>query len=82
MTMTKILGVLKILTNKAFLIALFLLIGTLFPFLAPWMAINSPALVTSISTISTTFAVLTAFLAESPKSKSIRLNGGEKDVRK
>lgn len=77
-TLKKFIGGFKILADTRFLMALFGLIAVLVPATAPWLAINSGGLVTSITGVSAGLSLLFAYLSESPKSRDIRLKGGVK----
>jgi VIT1/CCC1 family predicted Fe2+/Mn2+ transporter len=65
----KFMAIFGILTEKKFLTAVFVLIAVLFPYLAPFLSVKGPAIIASVTVISTSLAVLFAYLTPAPTKK-------------
>ena len=76
--MTKFFKVLKLLTDKRFLMSIMTLIAITVPITSRWLDVNSVALTGSIAGIATTLAVVFALFIDSPAQKDNRLKGGKK----
>ena len=74
--MKKAIQILKILVEKKVIAAVLAILAVAIPQIAPWLNVNSPALVVSLSAILTATAVILAVFADIPFKKSDK--GGKK----
>lgn len=74
--MKKVIKLLNLLVEKKVIASVLALLAVLVPTTAGWLKINSPAIVTSTTTILTTVAVVLAMYADKPFEKSDKANNG------